>query len=167
MKKKQKNKPILLQREVSVPDLKSEIKKTTDERYKTHLRAILLFHEGKTKTEVAQILIAGRRTVYGWVTAYNQKGKEGLKTKPTGRPKGKRKWENQIFEDLAKEIDVSEKYWSIPLMVKWIEKNKKKTIPEQTIWYRMTQIRYSHKSSRPYPYKGDKEKQEVFKKGGS
>lgn len=167
MKKKQKKKPVTLQREVSVSDLKSEIKKTSDERYKTHLRAILLFHQGKTKTEVAQTLVAGRRTVYAWIIAYNQEGKEGLKTKPTGRPKGERKWENDIFEDLAKEIDSSEKYWSIPRMIKWIEENKKKTIPEQTVWYRMTQIGYSHKSSRPYPYKGDIEKQEAFKKRGS
>ena len=44
-------------------------------------------------------------------------------------------------------------------------RKEKKDIPERTLWYRITQIGYSNKSSRRYPYKGDKEKQEAFKKG--
>jgi hypothetical protein len=50
-------------------------------------------------------------------------------------------------------------------MQKWIYEEEKKDIPESTLCYRITQIGYSNKSSRPYPYKGDKEKQETFKKG--
>lgn len=167
-KKKQKRRiPILLERKISLSQLEAEIKKTSDEPYKTRLRTIILFQKGKTKKEIADILVVSRRSVQTWIHIWNQKGREGLKTKPTGRPKGRVKWDDISFQNLAKEIDKSEQYWSIPLMKEWILKNEQKDIPERTVWYRITQIGYSHKSSRPYPYKGDKKKQEIFKKGVS
>jgi len=145
--------------------LSGEIKKTKDEKYKTRLKAILLVKNGKTRKETAGALAVSLKSVTGWVKTYNKDGLRGLKSKKTGRPKGKVEWDAAILERLAKEIDKSNQYWSIPLMQRWIREEEKKDIPESTLWYRITQIGYSNKSSRPYPYRGDKEKQEAFKKG--
>lgn len=164
---KNTKKVLILKDKDSIEDLRKKIKKTNDEKYKTRLKAILLLKKKKKRKEVAEILVAGERTVTAWVGAYNKDGTEGLKTKPTGRPKGKTRWENEIFEKLTKEIDKSDRYWSVRLMREWIKKEGKEDVPESTVWYRVTQIGYSNKSSRPYPYKGDKTKQEAFKKGAS
>ena len=81
-----------------------------------------------------------------------------------GRPEGNPKWDSALFEDLANVIDKGG-YWSIPKMQAWISEHHKKDIPEQTVWYRMNQLDYSYKGARPHPVQGDKDKQEVFKKG--
>lgn len=145
--------------------LREEIKKTKDEKYRTRLKAIVLVKNGKTRNETATTLIVSLKSVTGWIKTYNESGYTGLRSKKTGRPKGKVAWDSTIFKKLAKEIDKSTQYWSIPLMREWIRKEENKDIPESTLWYRITQIGYSNKSSRPYPYKGDKKKQEEFKKG--
>ena len=145
--------------------LKKEIKKTKDEKYKTRLKAILSVKSGRTRKETAEALVVSLKSVTGWVKAYNKDGLRGLKSKKTGRPKGKVEWDAAIFEKLAKAIDKSKQYWSIPLMQQWLREEEKKDIPESTLWYRIRQLGYSNKSSRPYPYQGDKEKQEEFKKG--
>ena len=163
--KKDKGAMIRLINKNTVGILKKEVKETKDEKYKTRLKAILLIKNGKTRKETAGALVVSLKSVTGWVKAYNKDGLHGLKSKKTGRPKGKVEWDAAIFERLAKEIDKGRQYWSIPLMQKWIQEEEKKDIPESTLWYRMTQIGYSNKSSRPYPYKGDKEQQEAFKKG--
>ena len=49
-------------------------------------------------------------------------------------------------------------------MQEWIEENHKETIPESTIWYHLKCLKYSYKSARSHPYKGDKEQQDSFKK---
>ena len=77
------------------------------------------------------------------------------------------KWDQSIFDDLVKEIDKGGRYWSIPLMQKWLKEHKKQDIPESTVWYHLNRLNYSHKSARPHPYRGDKERQEAFKKGAS
>ena len=45
-----------------------------------------------------------------------------------------------------------------------VQHHFKKDIPEQTIWYHLDTHKYSYKSARPHPYKGNKEQQESFKK---
>jgi transposase len=150
---------------VSVSEIQTAIRTTSDEKYKTKLRAILLLHQGQSQTKVAETLVMSRRSIHSWIAAYNQFGLNALKTKTPGRTKGQTFWDAAPFERLVKEIDKHDRYWSIPLMVKWLQDNEKLTIPESTVWYRVTQIGYSHKSSRPHPYQGDPEKQNTFKKG--
>ena len=156
---------LFIKKRHSVQRLQDEIKKTKDEKYKTRLRGIILAKKGKHRGEISGTLVVSVRAITAWVRSYNKEGLRGLKSKKTGRPKGKVEWDAKIFEKLSREIDKSEQYWSIPLMQKWIWEEEKKDIPESTLWYRITQIGYSNKSSRPYPYKGDREKQEMFKKG--
>jgi transposase len=167
MKHKRKRERLRLTRAVSVPKIEAEIRTTTDEKYKTRLRAILLFRQGDSQKKIAETMIVSRRSVHGWIVLYNREGKDGLRTKVTGRPVGRVAWDNAPFEHLAQEIDKSKRYWSVHLMTEWLEENENLVIPVSTVWYRITQIGYSHKSSRPYPYKGDAGKQAAFKKKAS
>jgi transposase len=84
-----------------------------------------------------------------------------------GRPEGNPKWNTALFDNLVKEIDKGGRYWSIPLMVEWLKEHYKENVPENTVWYHLKRLNYSHKSARPHPYKGNKERQETFKKGAS
>lgn len=156
---------IALKNKDTLDVLKHEIKHAKDQKYKQRLQAILSVKNGKSRKEIIEALVVSEVSLIEWIKKYNEEGKESLKTKKTGRPKGKTTWKNEIFEKLAQEIDKSDRYWSVRLMCEWIQKEEKESIPESTVWYRVGQIGYSHKSSRPYPYKGDKEKQDSFKKG--
>lgn len=162
---KQKRKFLRLTRKIVPSHIEAEIKTTQDEPYKTRLRTLLLIHRGKSQQEISETLVLSVRSIRNWIHAYNKNEKAGLKTKPSGRPKGRMKWENTPFENLTKAINANSQYWSVRLMTEWLAENEKIIVPESTVWYRITQIGYSHKSSRPYPYKGDPQKQEAFKKG--
>lgn len=159
-------KHIILSPHDSTDSLLVAVKKTRDLGEKNRLKAILLRKQGKTPQEIAESLVVTDRSVTGWIIRYNKEGSAGLASRQGGRPEGNPKWDAEIFDDLAKEIDKGG-YWSIPRMQEWLRENKKKTIPEQTVWYRMDQLNYSYKSSRPHPTQGNKDKQEAFKKGAS
>jgi transposase len=149
----------------TIQELRQILKTVKDETQKTRIRAIIGIQEGKTRTEISNDLVVERGTIIDWIHIYNQKGIDGLAVNKGGRKEGNPKWDAAIFNELIKEIDKQEQYWSIPKMVEWIEKRFKKEIPEQTIWYQLDKRGYSYKSSRPSPYLGNKEKQESFKKG--
>ena len=144
--------------------LREKLRHAHDEAYKTRLKAVLLAVEGKKRFEIVERLTVDASSVTVWLQRYNEKGSSALISNKGGRPEGNPKWDKDIFEDLAQEIDKGG-YWSIPRMQEWLKKNKKKDIPEQTVWYRMDQLKYSYKSSRPSPIGGSKEKREAFKKG--
>jgi len=145
--------------------LREKLRHAHDEAYKTRLKAILLAVRGKKRYEIVDQLTVDASSVTEWVQRYNEKGSGALVSNKGGRPEGNPKWEADIFDDLAKEIDKGG-YWSVPRMQAWLKSNKKKAIPEQTVWYRMDQLGYSYKSARPSPVQGNKEKQDAFKKGG-
>lgn len=150
----------------SETQLRKKLRHAHDEAFKTRLKAILLAKEGKKRFEIVERLTVDASSVTMWLQRYNEKGSAALTSNKGGRPEGNPKWDKEIFDDLAKEIDKGG-YWSIPRMQKWLTENKKKDIPGQTVWYRMNQLGYSYKSARPSPVQGSKEKQDAFKKGAS
>jgi len=133
--------------------------------FKMRLRAITLRKKGDDPQTIAEKLLVSDRVVRKWVTIYNNGGIKALTPKPAGRKEGNPKWDTSIFKNLTKEIDKGG-YWSIPRMREWIKEKYDKDIPEQTVWYRIDQLNYSYKGSRPHPMQGNKERQESFKKGG-
>lgn len=145
-------------------ELQRKLRTAHDEAFKNRLKAIVLAIQGKKRYEIVARLTVDASRVTAWIQRYNKGGTEALVFSKGGRPKGNPKWEEDIFNELCIEIDKGG-YWSIPRMMDWIKKHKQKEIPEQTVWYRMNQRGYSYKSARPHPHKGDKEKQETFKKG--
>jgi transposase len=146
-------------------ELKIAIKRSRDEGQKTRLRAIMAAQAGSARKDIAAMLSVSDHSITNWVHAYNKGGTDALITNKGGRPKGSTVWKDDMFTDLAKAIDTGG-YWSIPRMQEWLKEHKDTYIPEQTVWYRMDQLKYSYKSARPHPMQGNKEKQETFKKGG-
>lgn len=149
----------------SVKNLRQALARSDDEAQKTRIRAIINIKEGASHAEVARRFCVYADTVTDWVRAYNAGGAAALKMSKGGRPKGNHIWDDSIFDDLVKEVDKGGRYWSIPLMQDWLKEHKDKEVPESTVWYHLKRRNYSHKSARPHPYKGDKEKQRAFKKG--
>jgi transposase len=140
-------------------------KQSRDEDQKLRLRAIINLKRGKGVNQVADELVTTRRSISTWVRKYNTAGISGLQTNKGGRPEGNPIWNTDMFDELTKHIADTGGYWSVPTMQGWIEKKYHKTIPQQTIWYHLCLKKFSYKSSRPHPYKGNREQQELFKKG--
>lgn len=151
--------------EETIEALQEKLRKSSDEAYKTRLKAIILAKKGKKRFEIVDQLTVDPKSVTTWLARYNSGGTVLLASNKGGRPKGSPKWETALFEDLAREIDKGG-YWSIPRMQAWLKDHHNKNIPGQTVWYRMDQLKYSYKSARPHPVQGNKEKQDAFKKGG-
>lgn len=146
--------------------LRQKLKQSSDEAYKTRLKAILLAQKGKKRYEIVDQLTVNPGSVTRWLKRYNETGSAGLISNKGGRPEGNPKWDTKIFDELATEIDKGG-YWSIPRMQEWLRERHEKEIPEQTVWYRMDKLHYSYKSARPHPMQGNKEQQDAFKKGAS
>ncbi len=159
--------PVLLSRKETVTALRLALARAKDERHKTRIRAIINIKEGATNAETARRFVVEPDSIRSWVKTYNNGGIEALNLSKGGRQKGTQKWDQTIFDNLVKEIDKGGRYWSIPLMVEWLKEHYKEDVPESTVWYHLDRLNYSHKSARPHPYKGNKERQETFKKGAS
>ena len=142
-----------------------EIKnKSTDDDQKLKLRAIINLKKGKLVKQVSEELLVSRQSLSSWQKIYNERGIDGLHTNKGGRKEGNPVWGTAIFIALTNHVKEKGGYWSIPKMQEWVEKKYSKVIPLQTIWYHLCLLEFSYKSSRPHPYKGDKERQELFKK---
>lgn len=140
--------------------------KSSDDGQKLRLRAIINIKKGKLIKQVSEELLVSRRSVSTWQNLYNRKGVVGLASNKGGRPEGNPKWDTEIFDTLGDAITKTGGYWSIPTMQEWIRSEYHETIPEQTIWYHLVRtLKFSYKSARPHPYKGNRELQESFKKG--
>lgn len=140
---------------------------SSDLGQKLRLRAIINIKKGKLIKQISEELLVSRRSVGVWQNIYNEKGIDGLKTNKGGRPEGNPKWDTEIWDTLGEMIKTKGGYWSIPKMQEWISAKYKETIPEQTVWYHLHMLGFSYKSARPHPYKGDRKRQESFKKGVS
>lgn len=141
--------------------------KSSDDGQKLRLRAIINIKKGKLMQQISEELVVSEKSLGVWLAKYNEKGVSGLASNKGGRPEGNPKWDTKIWESLGNTIKTRGGYWSIPKMQEWIENTYKKAIPEQTVWYHLDKLGFSYKSSRPHPYKGDRERQGSFKKGGS
>lgn len=149
-----------------IATLRQHLKRAPDEAYKNRIKVVILALSGKKRYEIVRQLTVDPKSVTTWIARYNANGLSALVSNQGGRPKGNPKWGTAVFTELLAEIDKGG-YWSIPRMQEWLKKEQKLEIPEQTVWYRLNQLGYSYKSARPHPVKGDKERQETFKKGAS
>lgn len=158
---------IKIKKHHTIKQLEKALSSSNDEGQKTKIRALILLLKNTTRASVAKTFSVNANTLTGWIKRYNKTGLKALETNKGGRPEGNPKWEASIFTALTKEVDKQSQYWSLLNMTEWIKDTYKKDIPENTLWYRLQKLNYSHKSSRPSPYLGDKAKQEEFKKNRS
>ena len=139
--------------------------KSSDDGQKLRLRAIINIKKGKLLRQVSEELIVSEKSLGIWLARYNSFGEQGLVSNKGGRREGNPTWDSSIFMGLSEHLRTTGGYWSIPKMQEWIENKYKKAIPEQTVWYHLNKLGFSYKSARPHPYKGDRERQEAFKRG--
>jgi transposase len=149
----------------SIDELRTAIKQCKDEKQKTRLRAMFAVKNGVSRAKVSEDFSLNIDTITDWIKKYNSGGIDALATNKGGRPEGNPKWDTIIFVELVKEINKQKHYWSIPVMIEWIAEHYQQTIPQQTVWCHMGKLNMSYKSARPHPHLGDKEQQELFKKG--
>jgi len=146
----------------TIEELKREIRETKDGRYSLRLRCVLLKKEGKSTKEIQENLLVSRGFIAKWIHRYNKQGLEVLKYKHTG---GKKEvWTIKYFKELFEELDKKRGFWTIKKMQKFIEEKHNVKIPKESIRRKLHKYKYSWKTSRPSPYKWDKEQQEEFKK---
>ena len=136
----------ILTDELTIPELLTAIKETTDVATQVRIKVIIKVKEGKTGNKIKKELMVSIRSINTWVQRYRQNGLSGLKTKRSGREEGNPKWDKQIFNKLVEKIDSTEQYWSAPIMNQWIQENYKQDIPHTTILYHLNKLGYSYTS---------------------
>jgi transposase len=149
----------------TLEELKQEMRKATDGRYQLRINTIILLKEGQKSGKIQERLLIGSDTYCRWIRSYNKGGLEALKNiKITGRKEGNPEYDDCIFQELFQQLDLMQEYWSIAKMQKFVKELHNIEVPNETMRMRVKRAGYSYKSNRPSPYKGDKTKQEEFKK---
>jgi transposase len=149
----------------TLEELKQEMRKATDGRYQLRINTIILLKEGQRSGKIQERLLIGSDTYCRWIRSYNEGGLEALKNiKITGRKEGNPEYDDYIFQELFKQLDLMQEYWSVVKMQKFVKELHNIEVPNETMRMRVKRAGYSYKSNRPSPYKGDKVKQEEFKK---
>jgi len=152
----------------TLEELKKEMRKATDGRYQLRINTIILLKEGERSSKIQERLLIGSDTYCRWLRSYNEGGMEALKNiRITGRKEGNPEYDNYIFEELFKRLDLMQEYWSVIKMQKLVKELHNIEVPNETMRMRVKRAGYSYKSNRPSPYKGDAVKQEEFKKTDS
>lgn len=144
--------------------------KTQNMELRYRLLAIekVLVNPNNTSKKICSELFINNNTFFKWLKWYNEGGIDKLKQGDGGKGAngGKpQEFDEKIFETLKKEIDENqEMVWTLEKMKHFI-KNKFNIEPPtlQAIRYRIKNT-HSYKSSRPYPYKADRNKLGQFKK---
>ena len=70
-------------------DLEGRYRREKDSRVKERLQAILLLYEGKKTTDVAGIARRSRSTIENWISAWNERGVDGLVPRVHGRARSR------------------------------------------------------------------------------
>jgi transposase len=156
-----------IQEQHTAEELELKAKRTNDGRYRLRLMVIADILRDKS---IGSKLLRSRYkvnpvTITTWVKWYNTGGLQALKdVSKGGRKEGNPLWDDTPFDALYAEIDKQGEYWSVPKMHIWLKEHFNIEVPYNTIDNRLRTTRYSFKTGRPKPYKGDKEAQELFKK---
>ena len=137
-----------------------------DVRFKMLVIEKILSNPKISSKEICNIFFITGNTFFRWLKWYNEGGLEKLKVGDGGKGSNTRsiKYDDKIFEALGIEIDNNqEQVWTLDKMQLFIKEKFNVEPSIQVILYRL-KGKYSYKSSRPYPYKADRDKLGRFKK---
>ena len=116
--------------------------------------------------EICKIFYITNNTFFRWLKWYNEGGLDKLKNGTGGKGSNSRKvqYSEEIFIALGEEIEKNqEQIWTLEKMQIFIKEKFNVEPTLQIISYRL-KGKYSYKSSRPYPYKADRDELGRFKK---
>jgi transposase len=137
-----------------------------DVRFKMLVIEKILSNPKISSKEICSIFYITGNTFFRWLKWYNEGGLEKLKVGDGGKGSNTRsiKYDDEIFEALGAEIDNNqEQVWTLDKMQLFIKEKFNVEPSIQVILYRL-KGKYSYKSSRPYPYKANRDKLGRFKK---
>jgi putative transposase len=92
-----------LTRHLTRDELEERYRKEKESRLRERLQAILLLYEGKKTGDVASSVKRARSTVENWISAWNERGVDGLIPRFTGGPKPR--MEQSEWDRVVKEIE--------------------------------------------------------------
>jgi transposase len=95
--------PLRLVRHVPKEELEKMYRKERNPRIRERLHAILLLYDGKSAEEVSSILRRSMRAIRYWISAWNERGPEGLIPHFTGGPRPRLSYEE--WEDVLREME--------------------------------------------------------------
>ncbi|SFO11251.1 IS630 family transposase [Xenorhabdus japonica] len=81
--------------------MQKTIQKTRDKNHARRLIAMLMLYRGDTVSYVAKTLACSRSSVGRWINRYTLYGLEGLKSRPSGRP---RRWPFELICSLLRHL---------------------------------------------------------------
>ena len=161
-------KAIKITKHDTLEEWREKIRKTRNNELKLKMLVIekILSNPKVSGKYLQETFLISPATMFSWITQYNEGGADKLKmgNGRRGSGKGNTRTDEKVYEVLRKEIDENqEQVWTLEKMQYFIEDKFgiKPTI--QAIYYRIKD-KYSYKSSRPYPYKADRNKLGQFKK---
>jgi|AAUQ01.1.fsa_nt_gi transposase len=137
-----------------------------EHRFRMLIIENILKNPNISSKEICDKFYITTNTFFRWLKWYNEGGLEKLKNGEGGKGNkaGSVKYDEEIFEALANEIDNNqEQVWTLEKMQLFIKEKFNVEPSIQVISYRL-KGKYSYKSSRPYPYKVDRDKLGRFKK---
>lgn len=154
----------------SLEEIQKVLLKSNDFEFSYRLlviEKILNFPDISSK-EICSSLFISPNTFFKWLKWYNEGGIERLKDGDGGRgcnSGAEQKYSDKVFEALKDEINKKQDtVWTLEKMQYFIKDTFNIEPPTlQAIYYRIKNT-HSYKSSRPYPYKADRDKLGQFKK---
>ena len=123
------NKPSLI-KYLSKDQLEKAYKSEKNSRVKERVLAILLLYEGKKVPEAAALVRRGVSTIELWISNWNKKGIDGLKTHFTGGPKPKvssAEWDKIVSE-------IEDKGMTIHDVLLYVKETRKVSYTYKWVW---------------------------------
>ena len=161
-------KKITLTQHDTLEEWRDKIRRTRNNEHKLKMLVIekILANPDISGKFLQETFMISPATMFSWIAQYNKGGLDKLKegNGKKGSGKGNTRTDEEVYKLLGEEIDNNqEQVWTLEKMQRFI-KGKFDIEPTiQAIYYRIKD-KYSYKSSRPYPYKADRNKLGQFKK---
>ena len=156
---------------IKLKKLAQKAHKTKESRMRIKYDALRLNIQGRSRSEIAEILGISYCTVRNYIKAYGESGVEGLGIKEkSGRTKKLTDaQEKQLYECIVNKLPKDVGFepfvnWTAPLMCKWVLKEFEVTFSERGMRDVFYRLKLSYTRPTYTLKKADAQKQEDFKK---
>jgi transposase len=149
--------------------LRKEIRRSDEARYDHRLHAVLLAVDGRSSYDIAELLGDAPRSVYNWISHFQEEGLEGLReeTRP-GRPRCLTdKQTKALAKDLVRcpaDLGYGQPIWDGPLLSHHMEKTFGVSLGVRQCQRIFHDLGMRLLRPRTYPKGADPDKQAEFKK---
>lgn len=152
----------------TLEEWRDKIRRTRNNEHKLKMLVIekILANPDISGKFLQETFMISPATMFSWISQYNEGGLDKLKegNGKKGSGKGNTQTDEKVYRLLGEEIDNNqEQVWTLEKMQHFIKEKFDIEPTIQAIYYRIKD-KYSYKSSRPYPYKADRNKLGQFKK---